>query len=161
MEVRADHAADDVLAAVLLHMVKAALPVDIAFHGGTCDQGSIAGVDDDALFFVDVQHLYAAQTSGVGRLATALGIKGSAVKDDEELTIFAGLTVQNRGGKAAQIRVLLIEFFDHRIAPFGESCWNDYSTGTHKLQRYWKRKDPGECITRVDVCMDLLAFFCQ
>ena len=152
VEPAADHTADDVLAAVLLHMVKAALPVDLAFDRCAEFQGRIAGVGDDAGFFVDIQHLHAAQTAGVGRLTAAFGIECGTVKGHEKPVVFARLAIQYGGGKAAQVCVLLIEFFGHKDAPLGGNVVEMIIARQQRsCNRAQTKKDPGEVFTRVDV----------
>ena len=68
----AQHTADDVLAGVLLHMVKAAGPVDLPLHLAANLQRGLTGVDDPPITMVDLQHIDTAQRAGVVGLAASL-----------------------------------------------------------------------------------------
>ena len=96
-------AGQDVLAGVLLHLVKPPCPVDLLVDGGALfglgDQG-LHRVPDDALFFVDVgdlQHLPVGQGQGapVSGLAAPLGIKYGAGHGDPAAAPFQGLDGRN------------------------------------------------------------------
>ena len=65
-------AGNDMLAGVLLHFGETLFIVDRAIHFCVGLKFSIGVVDDQVTFFLDVQHLHAAQNSGVGILAAAL-----------------------------------------------------------------------------------------
>ena len=56
----AQHAGDDMLTGVLLHVVKAPGPIDAAHHRGRHHQRMGHGVIDDAVFLLHVQHRLAA-----------------------------------------------------------------------------------------------------
>ena len=84
---RADQPRADVLAGVLLHMVEAPRPVDLPVYGRADGQGRGAFVRDDARPFVYVQHLGAAEHTGVIRLPAALGIERRAVEHDGEAVL--------------------------------------------------------------------------
>ena len=65
-------AGNDMLAGVLLHFGETLFIVDRAIHFCVGLKLPIGVVDDYVAFFLDVQHLHAAQNSGVGILAAAL-----------------------------------------------------------------------------------------
>lgn len=73
VEALADEARADVLARMLLHVVKAARPVDLAGDALSHLEGLVTKVRDDAAFLVDLEHVRLAQNAGVIRLAAALG----------------------------------------------------------------------------------------
>ena len=56
----AEHPADDVLPGVLLHVVKAAGPVDFPVDGLAHRQSPVAGVENDSVPLVDIGDLGAA-----------------------------------------------------------------------------------------------------
>ena len=76
----AQHAADDVLPGVLLHVVKAPGPVDDPVDCLPLGKGLVAGVEDDTLLLLDVRDPGAAQDAVVGRLAAALGVEGGLIQ---------------------------------------------------------------------------------
>ena len=94
----ADDAADDVLAGMLLHMVKPPGPVDDAGDGFSHGQRPAAPVQDDAVLFPHVGHSGPAQRALVGRLAAPLGIKGGAVQHHHP-PVLVLLTGQDGGGE--------------------------------------------------------------
>ena len=105
----AQHTADDVLAGVLLHMVKAAGPVDGAVDGGPHGQGPVAGVEHQAVPLLDVQHRRAAQVAVVRRLAAALRVKGRAVQGHKICVPLAGPAVGDDGVELLQKCVPVIQ----------------------------------------------------
>ena len=109
-EAGAEHPGDDVLAAVLLHVVKAAVPVDGAGEGGADLHRGIHGVENRAVFFLDIQHLRLAQGAEVAGLAAALRVEGAAVQG-HEVAILAGVTSEDPGGEGFQVGVGVVEFF--------------------------------------------------
>ena len=106
-ELLTDHAAADVLAGVLLHVVETAGPVDGAGNGLADFHFFFAGVENHAAFFMDVRHGNAVHRAVVGRLSAALGIESGAVQHHFEpvLSLFTG---QHRGGEFLQERVGVI-----------------------------------------------------
>ena len=103
----AQHAGDDMLAGVLLHVVKAALPVDLAGDGLAHGQRLVAGVIDHAVRLMNVPYINAAQRAVVGALSAALGVEGGAVQPHPP-RLFVGGAVQHRGVEPAQERVLIV-----------------------------------------------------
>ena len=95
------------LAGVLLHVVKAALPVDLASDGLAHGQRLVAGVIDHAVRLMNVQNINAAQRAVVGALSAALGVEGGAVQHHPP-RLFVGGAVQHRGVEPAQERVLIV-----------------------------------------------------
>ena len=91
-------AGNDMLAGVLLHFGETLFIVDRAIHFCVGLKFSIGVVDDQVTFFLDIQHLHAAQNAGVGILAAALREKGGAVQHREP-ALFVGLAVQHMAGK--------------------------------------------------------------
>ena len=116
----AQHTGDDVLAGVLLHMVKAALPVDFAVYGNAHRQGMGAGVADDAIALLHVQHRLAAQPAQVAGLAAALRIKGGAVERDE-VALPLRDAVRHHSVEGAHVRVVIVQFDGiHALLPCGK-----------------------------------------
>ena len=103
----AQHAGDDMLAGVLLHVVESPGPVDAAGDGLSHGEGPVAGVIDDAVLFVDIQHLRLTQGAVIGALSAALGIEGGAVEDQLPLLLVGG-AVQHRGLKLAEKGILIV-----------------------------------------------------
>ena len=102
---RKENTAENMLAAVLLHVVKAATPVDLAAHFTACIQCAGAVVGDDTVLFVHIGDDDAAvQNTLIGGLTAALRIEGSLIKDDVKavLAAFAG---DDLGGEAGEIGV--------------------------------------------------------
>ena len=56
----AEHSADDMLAGVLLHVVKAPGPIDLPVDGLALRQGPVAGVENHPVPLVDIGDLGAA-----------------------------------------------------------------------------------------------------
>ena len=73
----------DVLAGVLLHVVEAPPPVDFADDRAVAGV-AVDGVDDFAVFGLDVQYRQIVERSRVAGLPAAFRIKGGAVEDDGE-----------------------------------------------------------------------------
>ena len=109
-EAGAEHPGNDVLAAVLLHVVEAAVPVDGAGEGGADLHRDIHGVENRAVLLLDVQDLRLAQGAEVTGLAAALRVEGRAVQGHEE-AIFAGVTAEDPGGEGFQVGVGVVELF--------------------------------------------------
>ena len=107
VEVLADHAAADVLAGVLLHVVEASRPVDGAHYSLPDLHFLFTGVENDPALFVDIRHGDAVHLSVVGRLSAALGIEGGAVQHHFEAA-FGLLAGEDRGCEFFQKRVLII-----------------------------------------------------
>ena len=101
VEAAAQDAGEDVLAGMLLHMVKAPGPVQ--FSGDDCSdfQGFVHIVENHAVFFVHIRDGRAAQRAVVGRLSAALWVKGGAAQHGG-IAVFAALAVQHGGGEALQ-----------------------------------------------------------
>ena len=86
------------LSGVLLHVVEPPLPVDGAGDSFPNFHGSVHIVENHAVFFMDVRHSRSVQNAVIGRLSAPLRVEGGAVQGDNE-AVFAGLTVQHRGGE--------------------------------------------------------------
>ena len=98
------------LAGVLLHVVKAALPVDLAGDHRADLHFFLTGVENDAAFFVHVRDGHAVQRAVVGGLSAALGVKGGAVQCDE-IPVLARLAGEHRGGELPQEGIFIVELF--------------------------------------------------
>ena len=103
----AEHTGDNVLAGVLLHVVKAALPVDLAVYGFAHGQGFVAGVDDHAVLFLHIAHLGLAQCPQVAGLAAALGVECGAVQHHGE-AFFQRLAGYDGGVKCGEKRIVVV-----------------------------------------------------
>ena len=104
----AEHAADDVLAGMLLHVVKAAVPVDDAADRPAYRQGAVAGVKHPSLPLLNVQHRRAAQYAMVRRLTAALRIKGRAVQSHQTGAVLSLIALRDDGVKFPQECILII-----------------------------------------------------
>ena len=82
------------LSGVLLHVVEPPGPVDVPGNSLPNFHSSIAGVENDPVFFVDVRDGYLSQCPVVSRLPAALWIEGRAVQHHLK-AVFPGLTGQN------------------------------------------------------------------
>ena len=129
-----DQAADNVLAAVLLHQVEPPVPVDLALHGFANLQRMVAVVDDPAAGFVGIGDPDTAQDALVAGLAAALGIKRRPVQN-HVVAVLPRLAGQDHGGKLRQMGIEIIELFGgHGNAPsFGD--WDHCSTDSHERER--------------------------
>ena len=108
VEGTAQHTGDDVLAGVLLHMIEAARPVDMAADLRAHRQLTVAQVGDDAVLLVYVQHPGIPQRAVVGGLSAALGIEGGTVQHHRKAALHspAGL---HHGGEVLQKGVFVVE----------------------------------------------------
>lgn len=94
---------------MLLHVVEAARPVDLA--GDACPRGErpVAEVNDDAVLLAHVKNVGASQRADVAGLAAALGIEGRFLQHDgvAALDLLAG---DNGGGKALLEGIFIVKF---------------------------------------------------
>ena len=105
----AQHTADDVFAGVLLHMVKAALPVQRTVNGFAWGKGRVADVRDNAVFFPHVADGGTAQRTVVGGLPATFGVKSGLIQHNGKAAL-TGLTVGDCGVKFPEKRVVVVEF---------------------------------------------------
>ncbi len=77
------------LAVVLLHMVEAARPIDLALHKVVGERGG-QHVPHHAIFRLHIQHGHAAKHASIGGLAAALGIKCALIERDRRLASALG-----------------------------------------------------------------------
>ena len=107
-----ERAGDHVIRCVLLHMVKAARPVDAAVHGGSGCQWLRDGVQYIAVDHVHVDDLCVAQRAGVEGLTAGGRIKRTAVQQHVKMRpVFpAG---QDAAVEFGQISVVIIQSFGH------------------------------------------------
>ena len=103
----AEHAADDVLAGVLLHVVKAVLPVDAPVNGLALGQGLVAGVEDYAVLFLHVGDFCRPQRAVVGGLAAAFGVKSGLIQRHQPL-FAVGTAGEDAPVKFPQKRIFII-----------------------------------------------------
>ena len=99
----AEDAAEDVLPGVLLHVVKAAGPVDFAGDRGPGFHIVGAGVEHHAALLVDVRHRNLLsgggfQDAAVRGLSAALGVEGRPVQGNFP-HLPSGLAGEDRGGE--------------------------------------------------------------
>ena len=85
------------LAGVLLHMVEAPRPVDVAADLRAYGQRPVAQVGDDTVLLMYIQHAGLAQRAVVGGLTAALGIEGGTVECDGKAALHR-LTGLHHGG---------------------------------------------------------------
>ena len=109
VEARADEARADVFARMLLHVVEAARPVDLAGDALSHLEGLVAKVRDDAVFLVDLEHVRLAQNAGVIRLAAALGVEGR-LREDNGVAALDSVAGDDGGGKALLKGIFIVEF---------------------------------------------------
>ena len=110
----ADDAADDMLTAVLLHMVKAPLPVNHTLYCFPHRNLFVTGVEDHSFLLTGIGNSNAIQTSVVCRLAAALGIKRGAVQLYQP-PILPLLTGKNLRSKLLHERVAVIKLLSHHL----------------------------------------------
>ena len=122
------------LSGVLLHVVKAPVPVDGALHRVADAQGPIAGVGDDAVLFVNVGDGGAAQGAVVRRLAAPFGVEGRAVQG-HQIAAFCRLTAQDRGGEGGFIGVGVIELFRFHGENFLSGLRDGHHPPPHRLRQ--------------------------
>ena len=113
----AEDAADDVLAAVLLHEVKAAGKVDGPGDGVPHGEGAVTEVEDFPVLLLHMGNGSAAQDAVVGVLATPFRVEGGAVQGDGEAVPLRDAG-EDLGGKFHQEGIGVEEFFRHNGAPF-------------------------------------------
>ena len=109
VEALADEARADVLARMLLHVVKAARPVDLAGDALSHFKGLVTKVRDDAVFLVDLEHVRLAQNAGVIRLAAALGVEGR-LREHNGVAALDSVAGDDGGGKALLKGIFIVEF---------------------------------------------------
>ena len=115
---RMQKARKNMLAAVLLHGIPAALPVDLARYAFAHGQGGIQRVQHTALALLHIQHLglgavLGLQRAQITRLAAALGEKRGAAQLGPPAA-FVRLAGHHLRRKAAAERVLLKQAFGLR-----------------------------------------------
>ena len=103
-------ARQNVLARVLLHVVEAARPVDVALHRLAHAHRRGDGVPDHAVLLVHVHDARSAQRAAVGGLTAALGIKGRGGQSGAQhaSVLLAG---QHGGAEAGAVCVAFIQSF--------------------------------------------------
>ena len=109
VEALADEARADVLARMLLHVVEAARPVDLAGDALSHLEGLVTKVRDDAVFLVNLKHVRLAQNAGVIRLAAALGVEGR-LREDNGVAALHLVAGDDGGGKALLKGIFIVEF---------------------------------------------------
>ena len=109
VEALADEARADVLARMLLHVVEAARPVDLAGDALSHFKGLVTKVRDDAVFLVDLEHVRLAQNAGVIRLAAALGVEGR-LREHNGVAALDSVAGDDGGGKALLKGIFIVEF---------------------------------------------------
>ena len=114
---RVNEAGEDVLARVLLHMVKSALIIDSALE--LCADGALLGaaVHHFAALFLHVEYFCAADEAVIRRLTAALGEERSPVEHD--LIAAAALNAGNDPrGEILYIDIIVIKPLCHITLPF-------------------------------------------
>ena len=106
-EAAVNDAGDDVFPAVLLHPVKAALPVDAAFHRLPRFQRLFAQVHHRFPPFPGVQYPNTAEIAGIRRLSPALGIKSRGIQH-HLIALFRGGAAQNPCGKRRKVGIFIV-----------------------------------------------------
>ena len=94
---------------MLLHVVEAARPVDLAGDALSHLEGLVAKVRDNAVFLVDFEHVRLAQNAGVIRLAAAFGIEGR-LREDNGVAALDSVAGDDGGGKALLKGIFIVEF---------------------------------------------------
>ena len=139
----AQNPAEDVFPGVLLHVVKAPVPVQRAGDRLPGGEGGGAEVDHLAALFMRVQHRYAAKGPPVPRLPAALGIERRPVQRDQPAA-FSLRAGPDRGGELPQIRVLIIEPFCHVFLLFSENVKNSLPSAVQGrpfcFRRLWRNR---------------------
>ena len=70
----------DMLAGVLLHQIKATLPIQFADHFFPHGQGTVAKMEDLLSGFLHIQHICLPQRAQIAGLTAAFGIKNGGVQ---------------------------------------------------------------------------------
>ena len=115
-------------------MVEPPGPVDAPQHHLPNFHRLVAGVENDAVLFMDVRDIHGAQGAVVRRLTAALGVEGGAVQHHLE-AVFPGFTGQNGGGELRDKGVCVIELFRFHVENFlsFESCYKSGApSGEHR-----------------------------
>ena len=114
-----DDAGDDMFTAVILHMIKASLPVDHTMHSTVYRQFAVTVVDDPAVTAVYIQYPYVIQSTVICCLTASLRIKRGIFEHDLPvlLSLFTGDYLRVKL-PAVNIPVKqFIHFFTHLHSP--------------------------------------------
>ena len=98
---------DQMLAGVLLHVVKTPLPVDGAGHFRTYFQRGIAQVEDVLPLLLYIQHIGASQDTQIALLTAAGGVEGSGIQRHCPAALYLFAAGDHRG-KIFQMRICII-----------------------------------------------------
>ena len=113
-ELPPDGVGQHVFAAVLLHVVEAARPVDLAVDFASHVQGRVRAVEDIAVLHEHIQYVRPAQRARVVGLAAGSGIKGRAVEADE-ICIFVGGAIRHPRVEGGQIGIVIVKALCHAV----------------------------------------------
>ncbi len=110
---------EDVLAAVVLHVIPAPRPVDLAVHRGSNGQGRRQQVPDRVAVAAHVQHGYAVQRARIMGLAAAAGVEGGAVQRHGRLAVdLAG--VNHLGVEGGEVGSVVVQSLGHQAFTKGQ-----------------------------------------
>ena len=113
-ELLPDGVGQHVFAAVLLHVVEAARPVDLAVNFASHVQGRVRAVEDIAVLHKHIKDVRPAQRARVVGLAAGSGIKGRAVKADE-ICICVGGAVRHPRVEGSPIGIVIVKALCHAV----------------------------------------------
>ena len=109
---------------VLLHVIEAACPIDLAVHGIASFEFYVLSsqfrhVSDRSVLLVDdLDDSERAEAAGVERLAAGGWIEGGAIQRHQQ-AIVAAIEARDRRVKRPEIRVGVIEAVGHRVSTIG------------------------------------------
>ena len=113
-ELPPDGVGQHVLAAVLLHVVEAARPVDLAVNVAARRQGRVHAVEHVAVPHEHIKDVRPAQRTRVVGLAAGGGIKGRAVEADE-ICIPVGGAIRHPRVKGSQVGIVIVKALSHAV----------------------------------------------
>jgi hypothetical protein len=91
------------LAGVLLHVIEAALPIDLALHFFALD-GSGQHVHNSVAFIDHIHYRYIGDGTGIERLTTRGWLESGAVQIDSKV----GRSIYNAGAKFGEIGIGIV-----------------------------------------------------
>jgi len=117
-----DKTADEMLAGMLLHEIKTALPVDHAVNRLTHGQRTFAAVQHFAVLFAYVDDFHPVQMAKIAGLTAAFRIKGGLIQHHVPKA-FGLLAAQDNGIEFPQIGFLIIKLIQHMNSSFLGDIW--------------------------------------
>ena len=113
-ELPPDGVGQHVLAAVLLHVVEAARPVDLAVNFASHAQGRVHAVEHVAVLHEHIKDVRPAQRARIVGLAAGGGIKGRAVEADE-ICVLVGGAIRHPRVEGSQVGIVIVKALCHAV----------------------------------------------